>query len=462
MDIRFPVRFFNPLVSIHKKYYIEILLYMEKIIEDAKVIALMRSVLLAQLHRILDKNKMFEDVSDEIDYNIEKASGNKLMDDMAFILRYFIQSGWVDIDESDGYSSDLIFITHFGKELTMFLKRLMNQDDQSGYVLNTFNNIKQVRLMPENGYMCIKNAYESTQGLLTSLEMMYSKIKEYYVEQLENTKPEDVLKAHFDGYIHEVIDRVLFPLKVDDSIDRFRGPILDEINEIISDTSLLNQIILLAKQTKRIKSQEDGEVVIFRMLNFMKNQYNNIEEIVAQVDDKNNTYTRITRQKLTYMLSMDTSIKGNLISILSASKGKNEDFWMQFSDCFQLYDVKNIIEDSFHKPRKQRELSTSEPMEIIAEEELTQDEINKVVDSYGAQFTKSKVNSYANELLKSNLQIESSDLVMNSKDDYLMAIFLATNSSDYECSYEFILENGIADIGVYQLPNFSLKEKRGK
>ena len=462
MDIKFPARFFNPLVSIHKKYYIQILLYMEKIIEDAKVIALMRSVLLGQLHRILDKNKMFEDVSDEIDYFIDKSSGNKLLDDMAFIIRYFLQSGWVDIDESDGYSSDLIFITHYGKELTTFLKRLMSVDDQSGHVLNTFNNIKQVRLMPENGYTCIKNAYESTQGLLTNLEMMYSKIKEYYVEQLENTHPEEVLKSHFDGYIHEVIDRVLFPLKVDDSIDRFRGPILDEINEIISDTYLVNQIVLFAKQSKRIHNQADGQDVIFKMLNFMKTQYANIEEIVAQVDEKNNTYTRITRQKLTYMLSMDTSIKGNLISILSDSKYKDEDFWVQFADCIQLYDVKNIVEDSFHKPRKQRESSISDPVEILAEENLSQEDINKVVDTYGSQFTKSKVNGYANELLKSDLQISSSDLALKSKDDYLMTIFLATNSHDYEASYEFILDDGTTEIGDYQLPNFRLKGKRGK
>jgi len=345
MDIKLSTRFFNPLVSIHKKYYIDLLLLIEKTIEDARVIAIRRDVLLNQLHRNLEKSTIYEDISDETDYDVEKSSPNKLMDDMTYILRMFIRSGWIDLDESGDYSSDLVFITHAGKELTRFLRRLMSADDQSGYVIGTFSNLTQVRSMPDNGFVCIRNAYESTRGLLTSLEMMYSKIKEYYVEQLEHTHPEEILKAHFDGYIYEVIDKVLFPLKVDDSIDRFRGPILDEINEIISDTSCLNHIILAAKQTKRIANNEDGYAQVLTMLNFMKQQYNDIEEIVAQLDEK------------------------------------------------------NITDDSFYKPRKQREMTMMEPFEIEEIDNANQEEVNNIVDTYGAKFTKSKVNSYASMCL---------------------------------------------------------------
>ena len=462
MRIKLAPRFFNPLVSVHKNYYIELLLLIERTIESEKKIAIRRDTLLNQLHRSLEKSNIYEDVSDEVDYDAEGKAGNRLMDDVAYILRTFIRSGWIDLDESGDYASDLIFITHTGKELTQFLKRLINQDDQSGYVISTYSNLTQVHIMPDNGFVCIKNAYESTRGLLTSLEMMYSKIKTYYAEQLEHTHPEEILKAHFDGYIHDIIDKVLFPLKVDDSIDRFRGPILDEINEILSNTALLNGIILAATQTKRIAKSEDGHAIVLDMLNFMKNHYDNIEDILEQLDEKNNTYTRVTRQKLTYMLNMDNSIKGNIISIIKDSKDNDEDFWVRLSKCAQIYDVKNISDDSFYTPRKQREIVLTEPLEIEHNQEVDQAEINRIVDTYGAKFTRRKVNGYAAKCLENREQISSEELGVYSMYDYLMSIFLATNSNDYKCDYEFELCDGTVKKAKYHIPNFNLKRKAGK
>ena len=49
-------------------------------------------------------------------------------------------------------------------------------EDQSGHVVNTYSNLQQVRTMPENGLICIQNAYESTQRLLTNIEVMYAKL----------------------------------------------------------------------------------------------------------------------------------------------------------------------------------------------------------------------------------------------------------------------------------------------
>ena len=81
---------------------------------------------------------------------------------------------------------------------------------------------QQIRSMPENGLICIQNAYESTQRLLTNLEMMYTKIKKYYAAVLENTKPEELLAGHLYGYVKDVVDKLIFPIKVDDSFYRPR------------------------------------------------------------------------------------------------------------------------------------------------------------------------------------------------------------------------------------------------
>ena len=77
---------------------------------------------------------------------------------------------------------------------------------------------------------------------------------------LENTKPEELLAGHLYGYVRDVVDGLIFPIKVDDSVDRFNGPILNVVLDIQSDTVLLESIISTAVQTKRIVSRKDGWV----------------------------------------------------------------------------------------------------------------------------------------------------------------------------------------------------------
>ena len=301
-------RFFNPLTSKHRETYIRILLNIESTLEESKRIALPRSALIAELRRMLQRENYELDVSDEEEYD-QEPSGDFEQDNLAFIIRLFLRSGWIDLDEAGDYSTDMLFITLYGKKLTGFLKDLATVENQSGHVVSTYSNLQQVRQMPDSGFICIQNAYDSTGRLLTSLEMMYSKIKKYYDAVLTKTKPETILEEHLYGYVQDVVDKLIYPIKVDDSVDRFKGPILDVLQNLEGDTRLLEQIISSAVQTKRIQTPEDGWTQVLRMLNFIKQNFDNIESYIRQLDEKNQTYLRITRQKLTYMLSMDKVLR---------------------------------------------------------------------------------------------------------------------------------------------------------
>ena len=311
----FPYRFFNPLTSKHREDYIHVLLSLESVLEQAKRIALPRNALMAEMRRTFHRENYALDVSDEEDYD-EESTDDPEQDNLAFTIRLFLRSGWIDTDESGDHITESVFLTQYGKKLTSFLRDLAKMEDQSGHVVNTYSNLQQVRTMPENGLICIQNAYESTQRLLTNIEVMYAKIKRYYATLLENTKPEELLAGHLHGYVKDVVDKMIFPIKVDDSVDRFKGPILNLVSDIESDTHLLEQIISFAVQTKRVSSVDEGWTKSLMMLNYIKYNFDDIESYIQQLDEKNQTYIRITRQKLSYMLSMDTSIKGDITLII--------------------------------------------------------------------------------------------------------------------------------------------------
>lgn len=276
----FPHRFFNPLTSKHREDYIHVLLSLESVLEQSKRIALPRNALVAELRRTFHRENYALDVSDEEDYD-EEATDDPEQDNLAFTIRLFLRSGWIDTDESGDHLAESVFLTQYGKKLTGFLKDLTKMEDQSGHVVNTYSNLQQVRTMPENGLICIQNAYESTQRLLTNIEVMYAKIKRYYAALLENTRPEELLAGHLHGYVKDVVDKMIFPIKVDDSVDRFKGPILNLLMDIESDTHLLEQIISFAVQTKRVSSEEEGWTKALMMLNYIKYNFDDIESLFS-------------------------------------------------------------------------------------------------------------------------------------------------------------------------------------
>jgi len=454
-----PNRFFNPLTSKHKEAYIHVLLLIETALEQSKRIALPRIALITDLRRAFQRENYTLDVSDEEEYD-EVPSGDFEQDNLAFTIRQFLRCGWIDLDESGDYSSDLLFITLFGKKLTGFLKDLGKMEDQSGYVVSTYSNLQQVRIMPENGLVCIQNAFESTERLLTSLEMMYSKIKKYYSAILENTKPEKLLESHLYGYVQDVIDKFIYPIKVDDSVDRFKGPILDIVQNLESDTSLLEQIINTAIQAKRIRSEEDGWALLLKMLNYIKQSYENIGSYIYQLDEKNQTYIRITRQKLTYMLSMDTSLKGNIIAILRDAKDKPDDDWYKLSHCINIFDIKQVTEESSRFRSKRKERTVDDELLIEDDVIISQEDIDSVIDSRIAKYTMSNVNDFIHQTFAGQEHFKAHDFVLENDDDYLMAIYLSLNSTDNRCEYLYEGSDGIVSRGRYKIPEFTIS-KRG-
>ena len=53
-------------------------------------------------------------VSDEEDYD-EEATDDPEQDNLAFTIRLFLQSGWLDTDESGDHLTEAVFLTQYGK-----------------------------------------------------------------------------------------------------------------------------------------------------------------------------------------------------------------------------------------------------------------------------------------------------------------------------------------------------------
>lgn len=195
------------------------------------------------------------------------------------------------------------------------------------------------------------------------------------------------------------------------------------------------------------------------MLNYIKYNFDDIESYIQQLDEKNQTYIRITRQKLTYMLSMDTSIKGDIIALLRDAKARPDSDWERLNKCINLFDVRQVTESSFYRPRQRHVRNGGEELGIEDAGVVSQEEVDAVVDTRAAQYTGAKVNAYARRILDGRASFAAREMAVEGDDDYLMAIFLALNSTDHKSPYLFDPAEHLVRKGRYQIPAFTLKQK---
>ena len=458
-----PDRFFAPLLSIHKEEYATILFALDKLLQETNNIAMERDLMMSGLRRWMELSHMDIDVSDEEDYDSEP-SDDFLQDNLAYIMRLFLRVGWLDSYGVGDRNSEELFFTLPGRKLLAFLRDISAVEDQSRFVVNTYNNLKSVLQDKdaEIAMIAIRNAHKSAQELVTSIGMLYSLIKQYYTDMLQKARPETLLHSHLDGYVQEVVSRTIFPLKVDDSVDRYKGPILDTIEEIWTNQTLIDAVLDAAVQTRRVQSREDGEKELLQDLAEIRTVFRGIDHYMEQLEERNNAQIRQTRQRLSYMLSMDTSLRGNIIALLQDGKDKPDTFWEDLGQSIRLVDVRRVQDQSYYKPRVSHIDTDTDPLLMEDPEQEDEADINAVVDTYGARFTGPKVRAYAQKLLTDRESFPAGELLVEDYDAYLMSIFLATESDVPGAGYTFVAEDGSVNFDRYTLPNFLLERKEDK
>ena len=162
------------------------------------------------------------------------------------------------------------------------------------------------------------------------------------------------------------------------------------------------------------------------------------------------------------MLSMDTTIRGNIISLIRDSRDSDDDLYMRLSECVNLYDIEPISDALLYKQRKVRQISNDQPFIIEDAVPVDESEIISTINTYASKFTKRKVNEYANALLSDKPNVSSQEMNIYSDEDYVMSVFLLLNSTNSGMDYEFIANEGQAEKRGYSIPNFNIRRKGSK
>ena len=146
-----------------------------------------------------------------------------------------------------------------------------------------------------------------------------------------------------------MVEAYIRPLKIKDSVPKYRIPIQTILTSWIQDEKLLIALSNAALQDRRGSTLEECRKDLMGKVFWVKDRYDSIQhDYLDEIDRQVRRYTRATTQKLENLTNRDYSVRGNLNYLLSAL-GRNRhaaELVEQIQPAFQLYEQSFLSEKS--------------------------------------------------------------------------------------------------------------------
>lgn len=194
-------------------------------------------------------------------------------------------------------------------------------NDIYSYVFNTYSSLKVAH---ESGSVyekmsAVYSAYDNTGALINLLQMVYHNVKHYFQMQIDMQDVNRVLASRFNDFGQKVIEAYIRPLKIKDSVPKYRVPIQSVLRNWAEDDALLLAMANAALQDKRGDSVEKCRADLLRKIFWIDERYDNMEhDYLDEIDAQVRRYTRAATQKVENLTNRDQNVRGNLNTLLTA------------------------------------------------------------------------------------------------------------------------------------------------
>lgn len=244
-----PSELFSVLASPNRELYSDALdvlyaAYREnlKIPEDT-LYSMLRSKLEQQL---ADATFEGEDIDEE---ELHDISGRA-----RFLIRKLCSKGWFEKERGDDFD-EYITVPSYSSRLLELFHQLRDDSPIRGYsyVFGTYSTLK-VANEGDSVYdkmAAIYSSYDNTQSLINLLQMVYHNVKHFFQIQIKMQEINAVLASHFDDFGQKVVEAYIRPLKIKDSVPKYRVPIQTILKSWAQDDALLIAMANAALQDKR-------------------------------------------------------------------------------------------------------------------------------------------------------------------------------------------------------------------
>ena len=385
-----------------------------------------------------------------------------------FLIRKLYSKGWFEKERGEDFE-EYITVPGYSSRLLEVFHQLRDDSPIRGYsyVFGTYSTLK-VAADSENIYdkmAAIYSAYDNTRSLIDLLQMVYHNVKHYFQIQVKMQEVNEVLASHFDDFGQKVVEAYIRPLKIKDSVPKYRVPIQAVLTGWLEDEPLLLALSNAALQDRRGGTLEECRRDLLQKIFWVKDRYDSIEhEYLDEIDRQVRRYTRATTQKLENLTNRDHNVRGNLNYLLTLL-GRNHrasELVEQIQPVFQFYEQSFLSEKSLWHRKRPGKRAKAAPV-LIEDQELDAGVEAQAAELLRTEYNRSAVSRYVEQWLGERGICYSKDLGLSDDKAYIMSMLAVLTGQDPEAGYPVRELVGNYTQGQYTIPQLQItRRKEGK
>lgn len=467
-----PSEFFNPLASnANNRIYAACLIEIYGYFDESLDFRVEQDELITFLSDYLYKNHMIlsgEESEDKPDYRaMARSVVSKMSKD---------EVGWLQKEVDEITFRDTVLMTQMGIKLADFFTRLTIEEDESydSFVFDISSTLENEDCWADRPY---KNGLIPVHKKAMDLKRILG-----------------TLNTHLEKYITDMRHKQNLDQIVDNIIDFFSSPFLDDYRNLKDNETIRNRENILARIDERCESEDafdslvdnccreelydNSEAGREKAKDAVMKKINDIKQMLALDGIYDRIISRIQRKLLQYHEIMASQLKfkraygenvQQLIEKAVLVMNQHEDFITlggkeMLPDCvndmFVLYDNEYCDEGSIYQARERHIITNPASVEVenIAEEKIRESAKSVFTSNYDP-YNKARISAYVKDRINENggsFTLES--LGIKTKEDVLTGVAIAAHASkEYDVE---VLDNYVTKDG-YVRPMVIVSQRKG-
>lgn len=406
---------------------------------------------------------------DTADFDEEDVNENEtgLSGKAHFLIRKLKETGWIIVEYEDDFK-EYVTVPNFSYKIMQTLFDITNvkETENFAYVYSTYSSLKAAdEKNPLEMITALNDAERRTKLLVESLISVFHDIKYFNQKLVDRVSVNQVIADHFSSYQEEVVARILQPLKIKDSVPKYKQPIKNILQQWLVYEDIMDRMVEYLQKTNGGEPDEIREEINSK-IHYILSTYEMLEnDYIDPIDDRNRKYTRSTAQKIDYLINADTTIKGTLVSLLHALSDKtlSNNTLDKAQGLFEIYELGYISEESLYqrkkgKPRERRsELIMTDDREKF--EEKAKETAKLLMEK---RFSRERVYKFVSDALGESDTVDISDIPIPDDEGYVMTLLTVANAQNKDRNYDIEIYDETISVGKYEIPKITYTRRKSK
>lgn len=389
-----------------------------------------------------------------------------------FLIRKLRDTGWIEI-EYNRYDQlkEMVTLPPYSSKLINLLYDFSNDElkEYDSFMYSIYSALLNANnFYNEYRYTSLTFVMDKMSEFEDALKTLFHSLRRKFnnLNSLETIN--QMLEDHFDSYQENILKQIYMPLKTKDSINRFKGSILQILNGWLRDENAIDSMVESALRRGDATEEDEAKTIIITRINKIVDKIFELENLVSLIDERNNNYVANATEKIRFLMRKDKSMSSIIPKIIAHLAYENSENETLVTDaCQTLFSFKSsayIDENSlFNRSSSSREYS-SEPIPI--EFPHSSPELERIAEnlrnSEREKFSHQNILKFMRIQMEDVNAINSKDLVIENKNDFVLTIYSYIKGVEQSSFYRLNLLEGQIINSNYSIPNADFKRKRGE